>query len=362
MNRRQRERRLNRRRDHERETRGRPHYILERSSFPEVKSAHIVPRMYQDAWAVNDQVAVHVDGAAQPVLMPTNRAGTRSRYYRRTRPNGEATDDVEASLSVLEDRAKPALGALIAGAALTHETKGGLAQFFAVQMVRGPGFFEQRRELLESALSAAGEEDFKPEGLARAGGVEGARTKAIEAYSDATLRLRTMLAYGIKIGTVLAHMRWQVLRFAKPVVAYSDQPVVLWPWLTAATLPFKRPNLGPLTALEIRVPVAPDAALLMTWADRSDQMHVPIPPRAAAELNAFTIAQADRQWMHVPGHRPPIAEGPLLPLVRLVEPAYNTEVAMHSVARARAEQWVKRNQHRQWVNNIEVLLDYGRVT
>jgi hypothetical protein len=359
MNRRQRERRLSRRRDHERETHGRPHYILERSTFTDVKSAHIVPRMYQDAWAIDGQVAVHVDGAKQPVLMPTNKAGTRSRYYRRIRPNGEAIDDIEASLSVLEDKAKPALADLRAGAALTHETKGGLAQFFAVQMVRGPGFFDQRGRLIKDMLDEAGEEAFKPEGLARAGSLEAARARTVELYADATVRLRTMLAYGIKIGTVLAHMRWQVLRFDTPLVAYSDQPVVLWPWLIPATLPFERPNLGPLTALEIRVPLAPDAALLMTWADRSDQVDVPVAPLAAAELNAFTIGQADRQWMHTPGQEPPIADGPLLPVVRLVEPAYTAEVAMRSVARARAERWVARNQHRQWVDGIEVLLDQG---
>jgi hypothetical protein len=360
MNRRQRQRKLNRRRDHERETHGRPHLVLNRKSYSEVKSGHIVPRVYQQAWAVRGQVAVHVDGAERCVLMSTRDAGTRARFYRRVRPTGEQIDDVEASLSVVEDKAKQPLEDLIAGAALDHELKGGLAQFFAVQMVRGPRFFERRAGIVRDTLEAAGSEAFKPEALAAFDGeVEVATERAIAGFADPTMRFRTMLAYGIKIGTILAHMRWQVLRFRKPLVAYSDHPVVLWPLLVSAALPFDRPELGPLNALEIRIPLAPDSALLATWVDLEESSRVNAPPLAAAELNAFTIGQSERQWMHTPGHEPPVADGPLLPLTRMFEPRYDVAAALRSDRRARAAAWIAANAHREFVDGVDVVLVDG---
>ena len=66
-------------------------------------------------------------------------------------------------------------------------------------------------------------------------------------------------------------MRWQILRFSDPVLAYSDQPVVVWP--TGVELIDKRPTgpaLGPLGALEIKFPLNAHMLLLMTWEDLDD--------------------------------------------------------------------------------------------
>jgi hypothetical protein len=105
------------------------------------------------------------------------------------------------------------------------------------------------------------------------------------------------------------------------------------------------------------VPIAPDSAILMTWIDLSDEAAVPLGPLAAAELNALTIAQAERQWMHQLGSEPPVHEGELAPLSRLVEPSYDRAVALRSARRARAGQFVERVEHRQFVHEVEVLRD-----
>lgn len=126
----------------------RPSFVLNRASYPEVNRAHIVPRMHQKAFAVQGRVAVHMDGNPDCVLTSTKTAGTRARYYRRARPDGELIDDVEASLSVIEDKAAEPLRDLIAGEPITVQRKGILAQFIAGQMLRGPAFFEEREQLL----------------------------------------------------------------------------------------------------------------------------------------------------------------------------------------------------------------------
>lgn len=336
----------------------RPRLVLGHDSFPEVKSSHIVPRMYQRPWAIDDRVAVHVDGANACVLVSTRKSGTRSRYYQRTRPSGEKIDDIEASLAYVEDKATEPLTDLIAGKPITAEHKGGVAQLLGLQMLRGPAFFEQREELLAPILEDLRPADFKHRALAAAGGdVANVRRELMNAYLDPTQRFLTMLTTAVKMATVLSHMRWQILRFAAPVLAYSDHPVVLWPLDVRRTAPFSRQGLGPLSTLEIRVPIAPDAAILMTWVDRSDEANVPLGPLAAGELNAFTVGQADRQWMHRPGADPPLSSGILAPVSRLAEPSYDRGVALRSARRATAARFLERVKDRRHVRDVEVLVD-----
>ena len=200
--------------------------------------------------------------------------------------------------------------------------------------------------------------DFTPEGLAAAGGdVEVARKRAMDKYLDPTERLLSMLTRSVKLATILGYMRWQVVRFDAPALAYSDHPVVLWPMDIATTRPLGRQRFGPLSALEVRVPLAPEAALLMDWVDRSDWVDVPLELSAAAEINAFTVAQADREWMHRPGDEPEVAEGLLSPLSRLLEPAYDRSAVLRSARRGGAGEFFVRIAGRQFVNNVEVLTD-----
>jgi hypothetical protein len=123
------------------------------------------------------------------------------------------------------------------------------------------------------------------------------------------------------------------------------------------TAPFQRQNLGPLSALEIRVPIAPDAAILMTWVDRSDETDVRMRPLTAGELNAFTIAQADRQWMHQPGTEPAAPVGIFAPASRLVERSYDRAAALRSARRTAAQQFIERVRRRRHVHDVELVID-----
>lgn len=358
MNHRQRQRQEKRRRRHQDATRERdvPALIMDREHYTPVENAHIVPRMYQKAFAIEGMVAVHRVGESKCSRVSTKRAGTRPAYYRRTRPDGERIDDVEASLAEVESKSAPILAATVKGAPIDLEAKGGLAQFFAVQMMRGPSFFEFREELLVQLLQEAGADALQPAALAEAGGdVEVVQQKVMAAYLDPTTRFVTMLQKAIKIAGVIGNMRWHVLRFDEPVLAYSDHPVVLWPARLVPTAPFGRQHLGPLTAVEVRVPIAPDRAILMNWLDLPDAGERSLGRKAAAELNAFTISQADTEWMHMPGHESPVAHGTFTPLSRVFDAAYGQDAMAKSDRRAHAEDWLKMNEHRKWVNDLKLL-------
>lgn len=340
----------------------RPQLMISGANCPTVNNGHIVPRMYQHAWEGEDRrVAVHEEGRPGCEVKSTKLVGVRGPYYRRTRPrHGTQTDDIEASLAYVEDKATPVLRQVIAGKPLTVERKGGLAQFFGVQMMRSPAYFAQHEEIHRSVLEGIQPSDLKRRYLAAVGGdIDLARKQVVDVHLDATYRFVTMFKYAVKVAGILSLMRWHVLRFDGPLLAYSDHPVVLWPMNVERTRPFTRQGLGPLTMMEIRVPIAPDAAILMNWIDRSDEVGIPMGRLAAAEFNAFTVAQADKEWMHQPGAEPEIAEGVFSPLSRLVDSSYDRAAAERSTRRVHADKFRKRAARRQWVTELEVVVDVG---
>lgn len=358
MNKRQRQRMRTRRRQHQEETRDRdlPRLIMSRESYPKVERAHIVPRMYQKAFAVSGMVAVHRAGREDCSLMSTKRAGTRPAFYRRTRPSGDTTDDVEASLAYIESKAAPVLHAVVRGAPPDLAAKGALAQLFAVQLLRGPAFFEQRKELLTPMIEQLTEEDVVPAALAAAGGdMSALRGQVLDAYLNSTNSLMTMLQKTGKIAGILGNMRWHVLNFGEPSLAYSDHPVVVVPSGKPMSEPADRQDLGPLSAVEIRVPISPSRAILMNWIARADpEGEIWLGRDAAAELNAFTIAQAEEEWMHMPNHEPPIAQGPFEPVSRFIQAGYDEGAMSTSVRHEFAIEWIEKNQGRNWINDLQL--------
>lgn len=358
VNRKQRKRQLARRQAHG-PAPDRPRNVLDRASYANVKQGHIVPRTYQLNFAVDEHVAVHVPGRSDCVRLHVQNAGTRSRFYRRTRPDGTPIDDIEASLDVLEGVAGPVLRAVADGAPLTENRKGVLAQFLAVQMLRGPAFFAKQHvdveEFVPKVLTTA---HIKPALVARTGGdMRLARQHVIEMFRQPTQTMLSMLSVSVKVSAVLGSMRWQLLHFDSPLVAYSDQPVVVWPLNVAAfAVPPNAPNFGPLNALEVRAPLSPHLVVLMTWADEPDiSGPVEAPPVYAAETNKLVIAQADKQWMHRLGSEPPVAAGPIRPLSRAFEDRYTRDAVESSRRRAATAAYLDRVAKRRFIDDIEVV-------
>jgi hypothetical protein len=81
----------------------------------------------------------------------------------------------------------------------------------------------------------------------------------------------------------------------------------------------------------------------MTWPDLPDDEHVRTPGTRdhAANVNAFTVASADRQWFHWPGTSPPATSGNLRPLSLELVPNYTETAAASSQRRERASQIAK---------------------
>jgi hypothetical protein len=286
--------------------------------YPAVKRAHIVPKVYLRSFAKDGKIGMHLRGDVGVHVLSVDKVATRNRYYQRTRPEtGERIDDVEWSLSELERKVSPVLRALVEDGQwpLLRDQKLKLATLFALQMLRGPRWQSWAETATRGANARSGSD------------------RPID-----TERLGLMLRLAQPLTTLLGSMQWLLVEFPAAVLATSDEPVVIWP-LDLTSLSPADPQLFEFQhLLEVRVPVSPQLAIVMTWADAIDQTVI-AKRDIAASLNAFTIGQADRQWFHLPGVVPATTAGALLPVSPRLVRSYGPESVATSRRRTEAARY-----------------------
>lgn len=268
-------------------------------------------------------------------VKPVDKVGWRKREYERTRPKtGKRISDVEWSLSHIEDKAPAILRSIRELWPLNAEQKGVLAELAGYQVVRGPRWTEWHNRYVEKQVA-----EYK-QLLDLTSEESEALTQHLQ--SD-TNRLVKMLDLGVRLASIAGCMHWSLIEFEEPNLATSDHPVDVWPVHATSRKPEASTSEGMLNALEIRLPLTPTTALLMTWPDDHDISNTLGGARQhAAHLNAFTIANADREWFHLPDTDPPVATGGRrLPLSAELMPGYGTHHVDGSVRRTEVTKWLE---------------------
>jgi Protein of unknown function (DUF4238) len=302
--------------------------------YPNVKNAHIVPRTYLANWAVAGKIAAWLvpDGKRLEDQLVEN-VGTRRRFYERERPgSGDKINDVEWSLGIGEAAATPLLRSFSETWPLSTQEKVQLAELFAYQLLRGPRWKAEYEERTSRLLDKY-DERLNPQIP------EEARAKQNALLLSDSHRFTLMFSDALTVTSAFASMHWTLVEFARPLIATSDHPVVLWPGGESRSPGgTKVTEAGVVECLEIRLPLSPKNAVLMTWADKADEEDTRCRgTRAhAGNFNAFTVAAADRQWFHHPGPTPPRASGRLLPLSTQLLIGYTPFAAATSQRRERA--------------------------
>jgi hypothetical protein len=305
--------------------------------YPEVKKAHIVPRCYLANFAVDGALRLNVDGKLIEHPVSIDDAAIRRTFYRRTRPDGTPIDDVEWSLSELEGAIARKLRSVRSSwPPSTIEDKGALAEFFALQFVRGPRWKAWHEEQARERIA---ELRRNPKPMLHPTGIWLAVTqKEINQTEDRLLSetewLTRMMSIANLLIDVFGSMRWHLIEFREPLIAISDHPVTACGIDGESRRPEPTPaGIGALNFLEVRAPISPTLALLMTWQDHPDGPVIAGTKEIAANINAFTIASAERQWMYKPGATIPIGEGYLGPISPQLIPGYGPAEASASSIR-----------------------------
>lgn len=296
---------------------------------------HIVPRGYLRNFAVDGSVGMLLIETGERRRPSVADAGVRSDFYTRTRPSGEKSYDIEAvSIASVEDGGLPVLREIRQRWPLSGDEKASAAMFIGLQLVRGPRWMEWQRAFTKQTL-----EDFDADGLfapgSRKHGVSEEEIKRAHAdhFDKATTRLVDMLAIGAKAGSVLGSMHWSLLSFDRDLLGTSDHPVAVWPLSMTAREPssIQAAEAGALNLLEVRFPVDPRTALLMSWQDEPDTPDpIDVSALHAWNLNSFSLAEAEKQWFYRPGTRPRAKHQRWLPLAPELFPGYSPAAAVGS--------------------------------
>jgi hypothetical protein len=310
------------------------------AEYPKVPHSHVVPAGYLRAWSQDGRIAMRLVGSDECKSIGVRDAGVRSDFYRRERPSGETTYDVEWSLAEAENTALPVVSSLAHRWPPDPQEKATVGQFFALQHVRGPAFkawFERDSKPRLAALRAEPARFTKP-------GITVSPEEAIEEYIEHlesnTYRTERMFSLVRSVGSLLGSMHWTLVRFTKGRLVTSDHPVIVWPLDRGVARPVANDaDAGVATALEIFVPISPTHLLLMGWRSGRDPAEVANGSgKHVCTANAFLAANADKQWFHELNVAPWLASGPRSALSLDLTDGYDASEVLGSVRRDEAAQ------------------------
>jgi hypothetical protein len=313
--------------------------------FPVVRRSHIVPRTYLRRFADGERIAMRLVGDGETRLSTVGDVAVRKDFYVRHRPDGSEIHDIEWSMAHSESAVAPVLREIESRWPLTDRDKTTLGEFAALQLLRTPRFRDWHEQFIDQTVDEMRTEEgmkslaldvarlARPDDIDRVG----------EHMKQDTQRHVRMLGLLDKVGSILTSMHWTLLRFDKPLVATSDHPVHVWPIERTSSRPVPtRMAAGLLQALEVRLPVSSNLALLMTWWPAPDR---PEPADGARHhpknLNAFTVAEAEKAWFFLPDTSPPVGNDVFLPISNDLFPRYNARSALSSPLRQKVSRLIQ---------------------
>lgn len=295
---------------------------------------HLASRCYIRGWSDNGRVLVQSkDLSTPPQSRNISSVAWRNGWWG---SNAQLSQAAESSLQRSEDDSAPILREFGAHWPLSRDDRATMAQFIAIHTVRTPAWLDTYNAI---SMEAIGEE------LRRRRWGTNVEKAAVKEFMSDRLRVETLLKQVPRVASMLMSMQWSLVEFAEPLIASCDQPVVFVPLLP-------RGRRGPITAMprsgfmdtpEVRFPIDPWHVLLLTWSPQPD-LRDPLRGefRHATDVNRSTREQADLDWFHRPGPRPPLLTPPMLdhscePISYELVPGYSFDVAAKSRRRSEAD-------------------------
>jgi Protein of unknown function (DUF4238) len=109
----------------------------------------------------------------------------------------------------------------------------------------------------------------------------------------------------VDVADVLAEMRWNFVYFDRPMLVTSDSPISMW---RRAELDNGMTGMGPQSVDELRLPLSPTLALILTH-DEGEPRRVKGDEVLACELNIGTCEFAQQARIFVVPNPPPVFPG-----------------------------------------------------
>jgi hypothetical protein len=276
--------------------------------MPAYSHSHIVTAGYLRAWTADGVVMTCWADGSQQRPLPVEVVGVRSGFYRERLPDGSTRNRLDPVMSKLEGKALGVIRDIETRWPLSDADRAPVAEFMALQLMRGPAW----REWYSAALDSA-HRDVR---AAQPGHTDASLLAARDALGKDHERHNTLVLNLPPLSTVFANMRWTLLRCGRPRLATSDHPFVpVWIGHRSVTPVRAVPPEGVQSVHEYRFALSPYLLLLLTWADDfGPEQLVRARIEHVRNHNASVIAQADEQWFHHPDLSPERMASPWLPL------------------------------------------------
>jgi hypothetical protein len=294
---------------------------------------HVVPGGHTALFAVDGRVQCHFvrDGDVRP-LSPRDVA-VRCNFHAKGPGARGLAKEWEEAMSRIEQPAIEWMKAVDESWPPSDDDRGVMAEYLALQAVRGPAF----RRFFEQARVGSLPEHKR--------GLRADQQEQLEEWSGSDhFRLESMQALVGRVGTLVGHLSWALMRFPGRRLLSSDHPLVPVAVLAGQSQPAAAmPRGGLLNTVEFRFPISPDRALLLCW--RDDQDDFPVIEGKLHHLKALNTSvrdQADVQWFHRPDVSTPCASGSLTPISYQAFSDYSLQHAADSERRQLAEDEVNR--------------------
>jgi len=278
-------------------------------TYEEVENGHIVPAGYLRGFAIDSMtmrnlVTLRHPKESREKERSVRAVGTRIRPYSRTRPDGRRIDDVENSISKLENQVE-VLRKARDRFPFCKGDRSTIAQFAGAQQVRGPKWARSYNKLAKEFT-----EGIERDGLPSAENTpRELLVREAERLEADTARLVSMQQWLYGFSALFFAMRWTLIHFARPILITCDHPVVLWDAANRARPPTDLSGTGVKDLLEVRYPLNAATCLLMTWLEGCDDPEVIGGNKALARnINSFTRAAAEDEWFYLPGTKPPFSD------------------------------------------------------
>lgn len=298
---------------------------------------HITPRGYLNAWAADGLIDAHpASSAAPPRRISVRDAGVRSHFYSVQRDDGTYNTSVEVDLSRFESQAIPALRDIDGHWPLTGADRVVVSEFVALQMARGPHWRTWITDLGTSSLAnmkASGEYAVLTEQA----------WSVVERVNlgDAGM-IEIMNEQISRIATMVGAMHWTLVTFKKDALISSDHPVsaISVDAFRGTVQAQAAPRGGLLRTLEIRVPVSPRQALVMTWLPTPDRRLDRAWAGHADNINFGIRSHADVHWFTAPEQQITIFDKVYPTFTTVFGPAFTPQQLQQSTRRAHAQRLI----------------------
>ena len=185
-----------------------------------------------------------VERGSEPRLGPIKRAAVVPNFYAIDGEDGETIQELEKAFGLIETAGARIMRSMLDGHFPPRDAdRLEFAGYMALQSVRGHAFRQAWEEMLAEERASMGR-NF----------TAGVMVNNMPRLANAYLR-----------------MRWRMCRFAEPCLFTGDQPVSYW--REGPTGRFFT-GIAPLSAQEVRFPLSPDHALVLTWKGCLDEDRV----------------------------------------------------------------------------------------